>query len=106
MGIFSMFGSGKDMKAKVDEAKSNGASIIDVRERGEYAGGHIPGAKNVPLSVFQSSFAKTCPDKNAPVALYCASGARSSRAASAAKSMGYTNVTNLGGIMNYNGPLE
>ena len=106
MGFAELFGLGTSMKAKVDEARSNGAKIIDVRERDEFAGGHIPGATNVPLSVFQKKFIKACPNKNAPIALHCASGARSSRAVSAARSMGYTNLTNLGGIMSYNGPLE
>ena len=46
------------------------------------------------------------PDENTPVFVYCLSGGRSGRAVSIIKQMGYTNVTNIGGISAYRGKVE
>eukprot|EP01037_Dinobryon_pediforme_P017987 gene17987-18223_t len=63
-------------------------SIIDVREPNEYASGHIPGAKNYPLSSFN-------PDnlpKGKPVILVCQAGGRSSRALQQAIAAGHREI--------------
>ena len=44
--------------------------------------------------------------KDTPLFLYCRSGARSSRGCKALEKLGYTNVTNLGGILDHKGPVE
>ena len=84
---------------------TQGAVLLDVREPDEYAAGHIPGSVNLPLSAI-STAARIVPDKNAPLFLYCLTGNRSSSAVGALKSMGYTNLTNIGGIRSWHGEIE
>jgi rhodanese-related sulfurtransferase len=55
------------------------AQLIDVREQREFEGGHILGARNIPLSQLKQRAKELRPDK--PVYLYCQSGSRSIRAA-------------------------
>jgi rhodanese-related sulfurtransferase len=59
-------------------AHAAGALTVDVREPGEYAGGHVPGAINIPLSRLGTRVASLAADsKGAPVFVICASGNRS-----------------------------
>ena len=79
-----------------------GAVLIDVREPGEFAAGHIPGAVNMPLSGSHNlSFSK-----DTPLYLYCLRGSRSLKASVILKEQGYTNVKSIGGITGYKGELE
>lgn len=82
---------------KVDYAElvSQGAIILDVRSKGEYAGGHIKGSINISVDTLNSNLAKL-KDKNKPIITCCASGMRSASAKSILKSNGYTNVHNGG----------
>ena len=73
-----------------------GAVIVDVRSRGEYAGGHIKGSLNIPLDQLQGNLSKL-KDKNKPVITCCASGMRSASARAILKSNGYSEVYNGGG---------
>lgn len=77
--------------------------LVDVRTAGEYAGGHIPSAVNIPVSAIEQQ----PPDvpKDRLVIVYCRSGARSSRAAGILKSLGYANVVDFGGIYRWEGDL-
>ena len=84
---------------------AEGAVLLDVREAQEYASGHIPGSVNLPLSEI-SGAPERIPEKGTPLFVYCLSGNRSSGAVGALKSMGYTDVTNIGGISAYRGKLE
>lgn len=84
---------------------TEGAVLIDVRREDEYAEGHIPGSRNIPLQIIPT-VEELLTDKNAPVFLYCLSGGRSNRAAAFMSKVGYTNVTNLGGIKDYTGEKE
>ncbi len=68
-----------DVKA-VQKAAADGVRIVDVRSVGEFEGGHMPGAQNVPLDQFQSVSSQW--DKNAPVLVYCQTGSRSAEAVS------------------------
>lgn len=79
--------------------------LIDVRTKEEFRGGRIPKAVNVPVENLQL-ISKVVPNKDAKVFVYCLSGGRSTQAAHMLDQMGYTNITNLGGIMSYNGPIE
>jgi rhodanese-related sulfurtransferase len=99
-GIFTRPGH---IKAKdANEMMSQGrATLVDVRTPQEYAMGHISGAKLVPLNALASGAKKALPDKDADVIVYCQSGARSAQAAAQLTSMGYKNVHDLGGIMNW-----
>lgn len=82
---------------KIDyrELVKNGAQIIDVRTPGEFKGGHIKGAVNIPLQNISSQMNRIRKDK--PVITCCASGMRSASAKSILKSNGYSDVYNGGG---------
>jgi len=73
-----------------------GAVILDVRTKGEYAGGHIKGSTNISVDQLKSNLNRL-PDKNKTIITCCASGMRSASAQSILKSHGYTNVHNGGG---------
>jgi rhodanese-related sulfurtransferase len=79
--------------------------LVDVRESHEFKSGHIPGAKNVPLSQLKSRVNEIPKDK--PVFVYCQSGIRSKRAAAMLKNSGVSNIVNLkGGIMGWQGAVR
>ncbi len=82
-------------KADIGQLIKDGATIIDVRSKGEYFGGHIRGSLNIPFNTLGNSLGKF-KDKNAPIITCCASGARSSSAKAMLRSAGYTNVHNGG----------
>lgn len=74
------------------------ALLVDVRSVGEYLGGHIENSINLPLDQLASQLSQACPDKSAPIVLFCASGMRSGSALGYLKGQGYENVVNGGGI--------
>ncbi len=80
---------------------TDGAILLDVRTREEYAGGHVPGSRNIPLD--RLSTAKL--EKGRPIFAYCHSGARSAQACAQLAEQGYEAV-NLGGVDGYRGTLE
>ena len=73
-----------------------GALVVDVRDAGEYRGGHLPNAVNIPLGELQRSLPRHVKDKNQVLLLHCLSGARSGIAKRQLKNMGHQNVFNLG----------
>ncbi|NMM20157.1 MAG: rhodanese-like domain-containing protein [Rhodoferax sp.] len=73
------------------------AVVIDVCEANEYAVGHVGGAKNIPLSQLEQKLPGVVKNKALPVILVCQSGARSGRAVSIAKKLGYEQAQSLGG---------
>ena len=77
------------------ELVKNGAQIIDVRTPGEFNGGHIKNAKNIPLQSLGNNLSKI--NKNKPVITCCASGARSAAAKNILQNSGFTEVYNGGG---------
>ena len=81
------------------------AILIDVRQPDEYAQGHIPGARSVPLQKLRD-FSLEVTDPDTPIYVYCLSGGRSARAVRALRGVGFTAVTDLGGINAYTGELE
>lgn len=89
-----LFGFGP--KVNYAELVKQGAIIIDVRSKGEYAGGHIKGSINLPVDTLTSNLNKL-KDKQKPIITCCASGMRSASAKSILKSNGYTQVHNGGG---------
>lgn len=97
---------GADINRLIAQAReTQGAVIVDVRTPQEYAQGHIGGGINIPLGEI-STFPQHVEDKKTPVYVYCRSGARSASAAQALREMGYTHVTNAGGIMSWKGSVE
>ncbi|MEO8085656.1 MAG: rhodanese-like domain-containing protein [Bacteroidota bacterium] len=85
-------------KEKTDFAQlmKDGAIILDVRSKGEFAGGHIKGAINISVDQLGKNLHQL-KDKNKPVITCCASGARSASAKSILNSNGFTAVYNGGG---------
>ena len=69
------------------------AQLIDVREPNEFDGGHILGARNIPMSQLKTRLKEIRPDK--PVYLYCQSGMRSGRAAQMLYKKGYRDLYQL-----------
>lgn len=80
---------------------SNGALLLDVRQPSEYRSTHIKKAINLPLDRIDSKIGSTAPNKAADIIVYCQSGARSNSAFRRLKSLGYTNVKDLGGIASW-----
>ena len=91
--IKNLFGMDKtDYAALVKE----GAVILDVRSKSEYAGGHIKNSINIPLDQLSQNLSRL-KDKNQTIITCCASGIRSASAKRILKNNGYTNVYNGGG---------
>lgn len=81
------------------------AQLIDVREPKEFDGGHILGARNIPLSQLRNRLVEIRKDK--PVYLYCQSGARSTRAAILLNKKGYKDLNTLqGGFKKWSGKIK
>ena len=78
------------------ELVNEGAIILDVRSKGEFAGGHIKGAVNISVDTLRNNLDKL-KDKNKPIITCCASGMRSASAKSILQSNGCTKVYNGGG---------
>lgn len=105
MGLLD-FLRGPDMEAGLTQCRNTpGALLLDVRTPEEYRGGHIPGSRNLPLDALQG-IGTVAPDKSTPLYVYCRSGARSGQAATLLQRMGYSRVTNIGGILQYHGKVE
>ena len=79
--------------------QSQGALLIDVREPDEYAQGHAPGARLIPLGQLQQRLGEIAAHKNKPVALICRTGRRSAMAADILNKAGFTQAVNVGGGM-------
>ncbi len=78
------------------------AIILDVREQGDYAKGHIPNARHIPLSEFARRSAEMEKWKGQPLILCCASGGRSESAGAQLRKAGFDKVYNLrGGMMEW-----
>ena len=90
MGLISSLFRGKDINSRLQEMRGvERAVLLDVRN-----------ADSI------DSIGRKVKEKDTPIYSYCLSGARSGRAAAALRALGYTNVTNIGGINRYKGRLE
>lgn len=78
----------------IQELLNDGATIVDVRSTGEYAGGHLESSINIPLDQLKKNLGKL--NKSKPVITCCASGMRSASAKSILKSNGFEEVKNGG----------
>lgn len=107
--MFGWFGGGNkslSMRAAQEElAKDPRIVLLDVRTPEEHRSGHIKGSINVPLDRLPTVITRHVPDKNTRVFVYCLSGSRSGGAASWMTRNGYTDVTNIGGIHAWAGPI-
>jgi rhodanese-related sulfurtransferase len=95
--LLKFFLGGKvDKDADLSALIASGALLIDVRTPGEFSGGHVKGAINIPVGGIATGIQKKAKDKSKPIIVYCHSGARSGAAKKALLSAGYTNVINAG----------
>ena len=91
--------SGAEAKALMDS--ESGYIILDARTQEEYDDGHIPGAILIPEYEIANRAEKELPDKNQLILVYCRSGRRSKIAAEELVKLGYTNVKEFGGIIDW-----
>ena len=105
MKLFNIFKKPDFNQSIKDYEKDPSAVLLDVRSVREYQGGHVPGSHNIPLKSIEN-VASVAANKDAKLYVYCQSGARSKQAVAALKSMGYSNVKNIGGMAAYNGEIE
>lgn len=78
-----------------------GYIILDVREQDEYDAGHISGAILIPYTQIEAKANEMLPDKDQLILVYCRSGRRSKIAAEALAELGYTNIKEFGGILDW-----
>lgn len=84
-------------------AEESGYIILDVRTPEEFAEKHIPNAINVPNETICTGEISELPDKNRLIMVYCRSGRRSKEAAEKLVKLGYTNIVEFGGIIDWKG---
>ncbi|SIQ04246.1 Rhodanese-related sulfurtransferase [Domibacillus enclensis] len=106
--IFMYFSQKRAVKPLSQEEFIQGyrkAQLIDVREPNEYNGGHILGARNIPVTQMKQRMKEIRADK--PVYLYCQSGLRSGRAAQMLYRKGYREIYHLqGGFKKWTGKVK
>lgn len=78
-----------------------GYIILDTRAQSEYEEGHIPGAIVIPHDQIEEQAESKLPDKDQLILVYCRSGRRSKIAAEALVKLGYTNIKEFGGIIDW-----
>lgn len=106
--VFTFFYQKRIVKTVTEEEFRAGyrkAQLIDVRESNEFEGGHILGARNIPMSQMKMRMKEIRSDM--PVYLYCQSGMRSARAAQFLHRKGYRDLTQLqGGFKKWSGKVK
>ena len=83
--------------------QESGYVILDVRTPAEFAEKHIPNAINVPNETIGTDEISALPDKDQLIMVYCRSGRRSKEAAEKLVKLGYTNIVEFGGIIDWKG---
>jgi len=87
-----------DAKTKLEDKS---VILLDVRTMEEYRQAHIPGSILIPVDELQGKIEDKFPNKEQGIIIYCRSGNRSKTAANMLLKMGYKNVYDLGGIINW-----
>lgn len=88
---------GKTSSADAHKLVESGAKLVDVRTPGEFGGGHLPGAVNIPLDQIGAR-ASDLKKAGKPIVLYCASGMRSGQAKRILAGAGLTDLHDLGAM--------
>ena len=88
-------------EAKEIMDSQEGYIILDVRTQAEYDEGHIPGAVLIPNTEIEDRAEGELPDKDQLILVYCRSGNRSKQAAQIQARLGYTNIKEFGGIIDW-----
>lgn len=89
----------EDAKARMDSGDP--VTVVDVRTASEYADGHIEGALLLPNEDIGTQPPALLPDQDAEILIYCRTGRRSAEAAKKLAAMGYTNISDFGGITDW-----
>lgn len=90
-------------EAKEMMSRNDGHIIVDVRRQDEYDEGHIPGAICIPNESIDDKMPAELPDTGQTILVYCRSGRRSKEASKKLADIGYTNVYEFGGIIDWTG---
>ena len=85
--------------------KEENYMILDVRTHEEFAAGHIPGAIVIPNETIGTEEIPQLPDKDQLIMVYCRSGNRSKQASDKLVKLGYTNIIEFGGIIDWPGEI-
>lgn len=96
-----MYNTVSPQQAKEIMDNENGYIILDVRTQEEYNEGHIKNALLIPDSELEIKAETMLTDKQQKILVYCRSGRRSAASAAMLAQMGYTNVIDFGGIINW-----
>lgn len=80
--------------------------LLHVRTQEEYDQGHIPGAVLIPNTEIKNRAEEVLTDKNQLIPVYCRSGRRSKLATEVLAELGYTNIVEFGGILDWTGEIE
>lgn len=80
--------------------------ILDARTIEEYNQGHIPNAICIPNETIDETVTTKLPNKDQLILIYCRSGNRSKQAALKLQQLGYTNLIEFGGIIDWDGEIE
>ena len=105
MGFFDLFKHTDINQGVAQFHQMSNAVLVDVRTPEEYREGHIPGSINVPLQQIEDINLEVS-DVSTPLYVYCRSGVRSRQATAVLQEMGYEEVHNFGGILDYKGKVE
>jgi rhodanese-related sulfurtransferase len=105
--MFGLFQKSTVNSISVNELESwlGKVNLIDIREPYEYMSGHLPTAKNIPMSRILSE-AELHLEKSKEYHIICQSGARSSRTCAALRDMGFNVINVSGGTGGYRNRLE
>ncbi len=118
LGLLTIWGCSRKSKNEItyasismEEAKGRletekGYILVDVRTPEEYSEGHIPGAINIPNETIADKVPEELPDKNQLIFVYCRSGRRSKEAAGKLVTMGFSNIVEIGGIIDWKWDIE
>ncbi|AUN10089.1 sulfurtransferase [Clostridium botulinum] len=94
----------EEAKKMLDERED--ITILDVRGENEYREGHIKGSKSIPLEFLETNVEDEVPDKNSTIFIYCKSGKKAKVGYGYLKELGYDNVYDMGGIMDWPYEIE
>lgn len=104
-GMMNSYRQISQEEAKKMMETDDGHVIVDVRRQDEYDAGHIPGAILIPNESIGDTQPEELPDLNQIILIYCRSGNRSKQAAQKLFDMGYTNIYEFGGIIDWTGEV-
>lgn len=98
-------------KLSMQEAKANleadkNILLIDIRSKAEYDEGHIAGSIHIPLPELEMRIEEEATDLDRPIYFYCRSGVRTLTAGAILEHLGYTNLYDIGGIINWPYEIE